>query len=339
MTVSNVINNKPNVRPQTRARVQAAIEATGYQVNPLARALAGGRARLLSVLTRQQNLPYATEVLMGAAQAAEEYGYDLIVLMAGSGTASDLSPMASLSAGTLLIQPPPDVRERFPHLPAHLVSVDGPSDWPLTVDNASGARAATQHLISLGHTRIAFISGMDAHHRRLAGSAVPYGPPGVGEDAPQRLDAYRQTMRSAGLSVPDGYVQSGDYSKRSGEDATHRLLALPDPPTAIFASGDAMAVGVMHTLQNLGLRVPEDLSVIGFDDLPMAAQARPALTTVRQPLREMGAEGVRLIVRLAEGQDPPAGPPAPFPTELIVRASTAPPLGPADGAGAAGRQP
>ncbi|GGS21768.1 LacI family DNA-binding transcriptional regulator [Deinococcus knuensis] len=323
MTVSNVINNKPNVRPQTRARVLAAIEATGYQVNPLARALAGGRARVLSVLTRQQNLPYVTEVLMGAAQTAEELGYDLIVLMAGSRTDSDLSPMARLSAGTLLIQPPPDVRARYPHLPAHLVSVDGPSDRPLTVDNASGALAATRYLIGLGHTRIAFISGMDAHARRLAGA--PHGTPGVGEDAPQRLNAYLHAMQQAGLDVPAGYVQSGDYSKRSGEDATRRLLALPDPPTAIFASGDAMAVGAVHTLQNLGLQVPEDLSVIGFDDLPMAAQARPALTTVRQPLREMGAEGVRLLVRLAEGEALPGGPPAPFPTELIVRASAAPP--------------
>ena len=130
-------------------------------------------------------------------------------------------------------------------------------------------------------------------------------------------------MAAAGLKVPRGYVQHGDYLKASGEQAAHRLLDLKLPPTAIFASGDAMALGVMHVAQNRGLRVPADLSVVGFDDLPIASASRPGLSTVRQPIQLMGETAVRMLTALADGEHPPLLPP--FPTELIVRESTAAP--------------
>ncbi|MFC4456544.1 LacI family DNA-binding transcriptional regulator [Deinococcus sonorensis] len=313
MTVSNVINGKPNVRPHTRQRVLEAIEATGYRVNAVARALAGGRQRLLSVVARRSNLPYATEVIRGASEAAETLDYDLVVMMIGGRETSDLSLFLRLSQGALLVQPGRSGRLRPQDLPAHHVSVDGPSVDSLTVDNYAGACAAMQHLLALGHTRIAYVSGLLAPH-------------GERDDASERLRGYQDSVEAAQLSLPDGYLQHADYSSRSGEQAARTLLALPEPPSAIFAAGDAMAVAVIHAAQDLGLRVPQDLSVVGFDDLPYFRGVRPALTTVRQPLDELGAEGVRMLVALAEGQ--PAPLPPPFPTELIVRESTAPPPSP-----------
>lgn len=319
MTVSNVISNKPNVRPQTRQRVLDAIASTGYRVNPMARALAGGKGRMLSVVTRQINLPYVSEVLMGAAEAAESLNYDLVVLMMGERDSSDLSVMSRLSVGTLLIQPTRFSRLSAADLPEHVVSVDGPSERPLHVDNYGGARSAMQHLLELGHTRIAFITGLGARYIRPdSGQEI------IDEDrddGSERLRAYRDAMHEAGLKIPRGYIQEGDYTKPSGEAATEKLLSLKCPPTAIFASCDAMAVGAIHVAQNLGLEVPGDLSVVGFDGFPIAAQSRPALTTVRQPLHEMGDMAVRMLVALSQGEQVKA--PAQFPTELIVRESTA----------------
>ena len=320
MTVSNVINNKPNVRPQTRQRVLEAIEQTNYRVNPMARALAGGRGRMLSVITRQLNLPYVSEVLMGAAQAADELAYDLVVLMAGQRPSMDLSVMSKLSVGVLLIQPNHSSLLQPGDLPNYVVSVDGPSAHPLGVDNYGGACIAMQHLLSLGHTRIATITGLGAYDiDRQRGKPVFDT---IRDDGEERLRAYHDIMQQAGLSIPCGYVQEGNYTKTSGECAMQRLLRLKHRPSAIFAACDAMAVGAIHVAQDHGLRVPDDLSIIGFDGLPIASECNPQLTTIRQPLHEMGAAAVKLLVQLSNGNHQPKL--TPFGTELIIRGSTAP---------------
>ncbi|SMB78761.1 transcriptional regulator, LacI family [Deinococcus hopiensis KR-140] len=319
MTVSNVINGKSGVRPATRQRVMDAIAETGYRVNAMARGLAGGRNRMISVFTPQLNRPYASEVVQGAAQAAERLNYDLVVMMLAGSSTSDFSMMTRLSVGALLIQPSHEVEWARTDLPAHVVSVDGPSDRPFTVDNYGGAHLAMRHLLELGHTEIGFISGLEAEPE----------VPGRGSDrferndAHERLRGYRECLEAAGLAVRNGDVQHGDFTKASGERAARRLLGLARPPTAIFASGDAMALGAIHVAQDLGLRVPGDLSVVGFDDLPIAAAARPGLTTVRQPLHLMGEVAVQTLAALAEGEDVPL--PPPFPTELVLRESTAAP--------------
>lgn len=312
MTVSNVINGRPGVRPATRQRVLDAVAATGYRVNPMARALAGGRSRMLSVFTPQLNRPYAAEVVQGAAGAAEASRYDLVVVMRSGGGGADLSLMARLSAGALLIQPSAGDWPRRGELPPHLVSVDGPGERVLGADNAGGARQATAHLLALGHTRIGLITGLRSE---------PQGPQTGRDDAAERLRGYQETLRSAGLD-PESLVRHGDYTQESGARAARELLSLTPAPTAVFAAGDAMALGALHAAQDLGLRVPQDLSVVGFDDLPIAAAARPALTTVRQPLRRMGEVAVQLLVELAEGGTPDL--PPPFPTELVVRESSGP---------------
>jgi LacI family transcriptional regulator len=318
MTVSNVINGKEVVKPLTRKRVLEAIASMGYRVNPMARALAGGRNRVISVFTPQLNKPYASEVVQGAARAAEALNYDLVVMMLVENNTSDLSIMTQLSIGALLIQPSRESRWYRTNLPDLVVSVDGPSERPLMVDNYGGACLAMKHLIGLGHTRIGFVSGL-LDEGRLPSSQFVAGLHDR-DDADERYRGYRETMLAMKLDIPDGYVQHGDYTKLSGELATERLLSLEPRPTAIFVSGDAMALGAIHTAQDRGLRVPHDLSVVGFDDLPIAAASRPGLTTVRQPLERIGEVAVRLLVGLAEGQEQTL--PPPFPTELIVREST-----------------
>ncbi|KQR35615.1 LacI family DNA-binding transcriptional regulator [Deinococcus sp. Leaf326] len=315
MTVSNVLNGKTNVKASTRQRVLSAVEATGYRANPVARALAGQRHRLLSLVARRSNLPYVTEVIRGASEAAEELDYDLVVLMVGQHQTSDLSLFLRLSQGTAFLHADA-VGLGVPagDLPPYCVSVDGSTHDSLTVDNPGGSRAATRHLLELGHTRIAFVSGLQT---------VPQDAPGRRSDAAERLRGYQEALHAAGVRVPEAYLQHGDYSPGSGAQAARMLLALPDPPTAIFAAGDAMAVAVIHAAQDLGWRVPEDLSVVGFDDLPFFRGVRPALTTVRQPLDALGQAAVRRLVRLAQGEEAPL--PPPLATALVVRESSAPP--------------
>ncbi len=250
-------------------------------------------------------------------RAAEALNYDLVVMMLGESTAPDLSVMTRMSVGALLIQPGLDGRGLRGELSAHTVSVDGPGERQLMVDNYGGALKALRHLSELGHTRIGLISGLN--------SEPLLSEPGQPEvqardDATERLKAYRDFMRASALGIPEGCVQHGDYSKASGEAATHRLLALNAPPTAVFVAGDAMALGAVHAAQDRGLTVPRDLSVVGFGDLPVAAALRPGLSTMRQPLELMGEAAVGLLVALAEGRTPEW--PRPFATQLIEREST-----------------
>lgn len=324
MTVSNVINDKSGVRPETRQRVLDAIAETGYRVNPMARSLAGGHNRMISVFTPQLNRPYASEVVQGASEAAERLNYDLVVMMLSANSMSDFSMMSRLSVGALLIQPSPQMQRSKADLPPHVVSVDGPSPYPFMVDNYGGARLATDHLLALGHTRIGFISGLEAEPDVLS-------EPHVGSrehdsernDAHERLRGYRESLVLAGLLAAPEYVQHGNFTKESGARAARQLLSLPVPPSALFVSGDAMALGTIHVAQDLGLDVPGDLSVIGFDDLPVAAASRPGLTTVRQPLHRLGEAAVQLLAALAQGQQPAV--PTPFSTRLVIRESTARP--------------
>ncbi len=319
MTVSNVIHDKPNISAAVRERVLEAIHVTGYKANLLARALAGGQSQTISVFSPQLNKPYAAEVVQGAAQAAEALDYDLMVMMSRNDTAN-LSIMSRLSSGTLLIQPSYQEKWWRSDLQANVISIDGPGDHVFTVDNYGGGALAMEHLLRLGHTRIGFVSGLNAGRELPLGESMTESYDR--DDAAERLRAYQDGMARAGLAIGSGYVQHGDYTKGSGRDAVMHLLDLPLPPTAVFVAGDAMALGAIHGAQDRGLSIPRDLSVVGFDDLPIAAAARPGLTTVRQPLQFMGETAVKHLVAWAERGEPEELPP--FRTTLIVRESTAP---------------
>jgi LacI family transcriptional regulator len=173
--------------------------------------------------------------------------------------------------------------------------------------NFAGGLAATHHLLDLGHRRIAYLGG-----------------PVTAACNQARMHGYRGAMEAEGAPVPDGYVRTGRFSYEHGIAGGDAVLDLPEPPTAVFAGSDETALGVIETARARGLRIPEDLSVVGFDDTPVARLAAPPLTTVRQPLREMGAVAVRTALRLAAGERPYSHH-VELATELVVRRSTAPP--------------
>ncbi|MFC4425032.1 LacI family DNA-binding transcriptional regulator [Deinococcus navajonensis] len=310
MTVSNVINNKPSMSEATRARVLHALEVTGYVVNPAARALAGRRSNLIGVLTPRVHWPFVTEVLHGASVAAEDAGLNLGIFTTGQNETLERERAAllrTLADGVLLVAPTADEHQLFAEsLP--VVTLGAHGERSVQVDNHAGAGLATRHLLALGHRRIAHLRGTANHIR----------------DAAEREAGFLEAMQAAGLSVPGEAIQDGLFSEAGGERAARRLLSLPQPPTAIFAANDRSALGVLRAAAALGLRVPHDLSVVGFDDIHAASVTDPPLTTVRQPLEQMGAAAATLLIDLIRGV-PVVEPHVIFPAQLVVRGSTAPP--------------
>lgn len=316
MTVSNVINNKPGVSEPTRRRVQRAVEQSGYLANPAARLLAGRRMNLIGVLAPRFGWPYVNEVVNGASGAAEQAGLNLAIFTTSEHPGVERERAAllrGLADGVLMVLPglgagdaDTDPGLLLRGVPVVVVDAQGPHN--VRADNAAGARQAVRHLLELGHRRIGHV----------------LGPCQSRADAEERRAGFLAALAGAGLKAPPEYLQPGDYTEAGGERAGHALLSLPAPPSAIFAANDASALGVLRAAAALGLRVPRDLSVIGFDDVPLAAHTRPGLTTIRQPLHQMGAAGVRLLIELARGTAPPELH-LRFPTELVRRDSTGPP--------------
>jgi LacI family xylobiose transport system transcriptional regulator len=206
----------------------------------------------------------------------------------------------------------PEYRERLRSRAIPFVIVDpagDPSPDAPSVGSAnwSGGLAATRHLIELGHRRIAAITGPEDMMCSLA-----------------RVDGYRSAMNSAGLPIDEAWIRFGDFHVEGGRDRARELLALPDAPTAIFAGSDLQALGVLDAVREAGLRVPDDVSIVGYDDIPLARWVSPRLTTVHQPLRRMGEEAARLAIRLAD-EPVETTPRMDLATSLVVRDSTAPP--------------
>jgi LacI family transcriptional regulator len=315
-TVSRVVNGLPNIRTETRERVEAAMAELGYVAHVNARALATGRSNQIALLVQQVVEGFFLGVIQGADRAVMDAGYDLLLCTTHDRREKETSYVARLTHGMadgLLVLMPrslPDYLDGLIAARTPFVLIDHEGDAPgadlVNAANADGARQAMEHLIALGHRRIAIVTG-----------ALETGSSHV------RLEAWRSALRAAGLPTPDELVVAGTFEEGRGREAAHELLALREPPTAIFASNDKTAFGVLTAAREQGVRVPDELSVVGFDDEPAASLTTPALTTVRQPLREMGAAGVaRLLARM---RDPAASPERiVLPTELVVRASTGP---------------
>lgn len=313
MTVSNVINNKPGMTEKTRQRVQQAISRTGYVVNPAARALAGKRSNLIGVLTPRLNWPFVSEILHGASVTAEAAGLNLAIFTTASNATLErerATLLRTLADGVLLVIPAGDEHHIFGEA-VPVVTLGAQGQRTVQVDNHAGGQLAAEYLTSLGHHRIAHLSGQ---HTRM-------------RDAPEREAGFIAGLRGAGLTLRPEYLQEGEFSEEGGERAAYRLLTLPEPPTAIFAANDRSAIGALRAAQALGLRVPHDLSILGFDDIHAAVVTDPPLTTIRQPLEEMGETAARLLIDLIRGLEP-AEPHIRFPATLVVRGSTGPPPGP-----------
>jgi LacI family transcriptional regulator len=292
-TVSRVVNGRYGVASATEARVRAVIADLGYESSLVARSLRSHRTNVLGVVVTDFE-PFSAELLKGAARFIRGTHYELIVY---SGVRhADYEPgwegrymsrlSGTLADGILIVTPTVvDVPTTSP-----VVAVDphlGPSNMP-TVDseNLEGAIAATQHLLELGHRRIGFIAGR----------------PDL-ESARVREQGYRSALNRAGVDFDPELLKVGKYTAESAEGPATELLTQDDPPTAIFAANDVMAIRAMEVARGLGLRVPDDLSIIGFDNIPESALSEPPLTTIDQSIQQMGYEAARLLVELIANPD------------------------------------
>jgi DNA-binding LacI/PurR family transcriptional regulator len=319
-TVSFVLNARTDVKipAETRRRVLDAAEQLAYHPHAPARQLAGGRSHVIALVLRQSPEQIAgdavlAETLRGLAAAARSGGFRVMVepLAPDGPDATYAALLRAQHADGLVISGPrvddPDllelVRDGFPIvLQGALPDVDVTS---VDVDNIAGARGAVEHLISLGHRRIACITNA----------------PLVYTAAQERLTGYRDALRAAGIDAPAELVGEAAFDAASGHAAMAKLLARTTFD-AVFAASDVVALGAIGALREAGLRVPADISIVGFDDIPLAAYFDPPLTTVRLPAFELGqAAGRALLERIADRAVPAR---TLLPTELIVRASTAP---------------
>ena len=312
-TVSRVLNGHADVSPETRARVEQLLDARGYRRRTRQRPA----VRLVDLVFPDLDSIWAVEIIRGVSEAARAEGVGTVVSAVHGRVDSTREWLRNVRERdcdevifvTSHVQPA--LREDLRTLAVPVVVIDptgGPErDGPtIGATNWAGGYAATRHLLDLGHRRIGLIAGPP---RLLCSRA--------------RSDGYRSALEEAGVPATADLVVEGDFSHESGFEQGGRLLGRPDPPTAVFAASDQMALGLYEALRKRGLRVPDDVSVVGFDDLPVARWASPPLTTVRQPLAEMGALAARTALRLVRGETL-ATPRLELATELVVRDSSAP---------------
>ncbi|MEU9398709.1 LacI family DNA-binding transcriptional regulator [Streptomyces sp. SID4985] len=314
-TVSKVLNGRADVAAATRARVEELLRAHGYR----RRRAEATRSPLIDLVFHELESAWAMEVIRGVENVAREAGLS-VVLSESAGRLTPGRTWADQVAGRrphgviLVLSDLDDAQRalltsrRIPFVvldPAGDPGADVPS---IGATNWQGGLAATRHLIDLGHTRIGAISGPS---RMMCSRA--------------RLDGYRAALETAGLPVDPTLIKAGDFHHDSGRRLGLELLRAPDRPTAVFAGNDLQALGLYEAARELGLRVPEDVSVVGFDDLPVARWVGPPLTTVRQPLTEMAEAAARLVLDLGRPDSASASTRVELATSLVVRSSTGAP--------------
>ncbi len=323
-TVSRVINEQSGVRDQVRARVRHAIAELGYVVNYSARTLASSSNRTIGVVVSRITDPRVFDLLHHIGEVSEQYRVGIMIL-----TRPSLSDEITLNSfvghgmvGALLLISP---RSIDPYLPivdalqiptvvcesAFVDSAGQPLDCGLSCiasDNRGGAYSGCRYLYDLGHRQIAYISGSDLGQNRL------------------RFLGYCDALSAQNMRVVDEYVRPGDWSWESGYQQTCALLDLPRPPTAILCASDNMALGAIRAVTERGLRVPTDLSILGFDDIPAASNSAPPLSTIKQPAHAMVQMAIEALIRRMDGQQEPPGTTI-MPTTLVERQSCAPPKG------------
>lgn len=318
-TVSRVINNKGQVSEQTRARVRSAIDDLAYRPSPSARSLPRGRVQAISVVVPFVAHPSAVARVQGMVYGFRdiELPVSIFDVEAPHHRAEHFAMLASSyrpeGAVIVSLQPDDEQLERFSEAGICPVFIDHEVEnfSCVLIDSHLGGQMATRHLIELGHERIAFVGDVEGL--------------GFGFDSSTtRRLGYRDALVEAGLDWDAGYERMGEHGRQAGGRLARELLRLADRPTAIFTSSDTQAFGVMEAAQEAGLRIPEDLSVIGFDDIESARYL--GLTTVRQPLYESGVAAARLVIdQIADPERDATR--VDLDLEVIVRRSTAPPSG------------
>lgn len=317
-TVSRVLNDRPDVAPDTRETVLQVVRESGFARNRGARALSRGRTGFVGLTLPMVNDAYFGPILSGASEAL--YEEDMRIVLGPTLHEHDreiglLERLVRESTdGAILILPEESDEELFAlrEQGYPVVVVDPlrpPPDGIPTVSaaHANGAKMAAEHLLELGHRRIGIVGGAQGWYANE-----------------ERLIGLRAALSAAGILIDDRMVRTTNWQIESGKAAALEILQQPNRPTAVFAFNDNTAIGTLHAARDLGLRVPDDLSVVGFDDTFQSRIVQPQLTTVRQPLAELGRTGVSLLMRMLEGQRVDALH-MELSTTLVVRDSTAPP--------------
>jgi LacI family transcriptional regulator len=314
-TVSRVLNGRSDVSPRTRERVEQLLQQHGYRRRVSRQS---DRASLIDLVFNDLDSPWAVELIRGVEDVTHAAGVGTVVSAVHRRSIATKQWLQNLRArasdGVIFVtsELTPPVYSELHRLGIPVVVVDPAGGATMDVPtigatNWAGGLTATEHLVSLGHRRIGFIAGP----KRLLCSRA-------------RLDGYRAALEAVGVSVDDNLIRQGDFLHESGFTGAGALLDLPEPPTAIFASSDTMALGAYEAARLRGVRIPGDLSIVGFDDLPESRWSSPPLTTIRQPLSEMGMLAARTALRLARGERIET-PRVELATDLVVRDSTAPP--------------
>ncbi len=318
-TVSRALSGSSLVTDETRKRIHELARELNYRPNVSARNLRTRRSMSVLLVVRDVGNPFYLEILKGVEATARAAGYAVLMGNTENDPDREVEYFNMLRDGHAdgmilmtgkLPEPQPGESAAVSHLPivVALEMIETAGFPHVQIDNSAAARSAVDHLIALGHRRIAHIAGplpeVMAMHRR---------------------DGYRAAMAAAGLPIPEGFEVRGDYLLESGEACATALFDLAEPPSAIFVANDEMAYGAIHALRRLGLDVPGDVSVVGFDDLYLSKAFYPPLTTVSQPRADIGRTAMSLLLNILSGDDDASAPAVVLPTALNIRGSTAPP--------------
>lgn len=312
-TVSKVLNGRQDVSPPTRLKVERLLEVHGYRRS----SRSASEAPLIEIVFHELDAIWAMELILGVEKVAKDNGASVVLTQSGTRH----SPGAEWIEGVLRRRPlgvilvfstlPQEFKHQLRSRSIPFVIIDPAGDPEPDVPsvgsaNWSGGLAATRHLIECGHRRIGIVTGPEDMMCSLA-----------------RLDGYRSAMTTAGLEIDPSLIAFGDFHVEGGHTWAMEMLRRPNRPTAVFAGSDLQAIGVLEAAGALGLRTPEDLSVVGYDDVAVAKWSRPALTTVHQPLRKMAEAAAEMLLRLRAGESTTTR--MELATSLVIRKSTAPP--------------
>ena len=318
-TVSRVVNRERNVRPQTRAKVEAAIAELNYRPRLSARSLAGNRSFMLGLIYGKPGAHYVLDIQEGVLEMCRPHGYELVIHPGEFRDGDLVNEVSELILdrridGVLLSPPISDHMEAIGLLVEAGIplvriapTIDKAAHPFVETNDLEASFELAEVLIGLGHRQIGFITGHPDH--RAVGL---------------RFEGYRKALRAHGIPFQGELVTLGDNRFHAGEEGARQLLSLATPPTAIFAANDEMAGGVIKTALAMGLRIPEQLSVVGFDDAPISRQVWPSISTIQQPIREMAKTATRILLeQLRAGEAEPH--PSMHPARVILRESIAPP--------------
>lgn len=315
-TVSRVLNRSEKVGEATREKVQRIIDERSFRPNAQARGLAGGRSYLLGLIYDNPDPLFIDEAQRGVLNVCREQGYELVIHPCGETDllASEVvgSVKRSKLDGVIVLPPLSEdhdlfgalAQEKVPYVRLAAIALDT-SDRVVVANERSAVASMAEYLVGLGHRRIGYITG-----------------PAGRRSTRERLEGFSDALERLGCPLAEDRIARGAYSFESGIHGARLLLAHPQPPTAIFASNDDMAAGVIHAATELGLAVPRDLSVAGFDDSALATRIRPALTTIRRPVRAMARLAAGKLIAAIEGRQPETRLGVFLDPELILRDST-----------------